>query len=219
MKNITKLPLSDRPRERLLRKGVSVLSDQELLAVILGRGVKGQPIDILSSQLLKLLDGSNLLPSLEQLSSIKGMGPANTALIAAAMEFARRRIKPLGFKITQPKDILPIVRFYADRKQEHFLSISLNGANEILATRVVTVGLIDSSLIHPREVFADPITDRAASVIVAHNHPSGSITPSRADCEVTQKLKQAGDILGIELCDHIIFTHNKYYSFAENDQL
>jgi DNA repair protein RadC len=111
--------------------------------------------------------------------------------------------------------VLPLIRHFADRKQEHFICVSLNGANEIIATRVVSVGLVNKTQVHPREVFADPITDRASAVIVAHNHPSGSLEPSKEDIDITARLKSAGEILGIRLLDHVIFNSKGYYSFLE----
>jgi len=113
-------------------------------------------------------------------------------------------IRPEGIKITSACDILPLISYLANRKQEHFVCVSLNGASEVIATRVVSVGLVNNVQVHPREVFADPITDRATAVIVAHNHPSGSVAPSQEDIEVTKRLKDAGNTLGIKLIDHII---------------
>ena len=136
---------------------------------------------------------------------MEGIGDAKATLILAAIEFARRRIKPEGAKIETPADLLPHVRHYADRKQEHFLCASINGANEILNIRVVSIGLIDRTPVHPREVFADALSDRAAAIIVAHNHPSGGLEPSPADVEVTSQLKAAASVVGIALLDHIIF--------------
>ena len=136
-------------------------------------------------------------------------------MILAAIEFARRRIKPEGAKIITPADLLPHIRHYADRKQEHFLCASINGANEILNIRVVSIGLIDRSPVHPREVFADALSDRAAAVIVAHNHPSGGVEPSQGDIQITAQLKASGEVVGIELLDHIIFNRTGYFSFLE----
>jgi DNA repair protein RadC len=140
-------------------------------------------------------------------------------LILAAIEFARRRIKPEGARIETPADLLPHVRHYADRKQEHFLCASINGANEILNIRVVSIGLIDRSPVHPREVFADALSDRASAVIVAHNHPSGSLQPSQSDIDITAQLKASGAIVGIGLLDHIIFNRAGYFSFLEAGKL
>jgi DNA repair protein RadC len=113
-----------------------------------------------------------------------------------------------------PPDFLPLIWHYGDRKQEHFICISLNGANEVMAHRVVSVGLVNKTQVHPREVFAYPM-DRASAIIVAHNHPSGGIIPSKDDIEITSQLKAAGETLGIKLLDHIIFNQKDYYSFLE----
>ncbi len=129
------------------------------------------------------------------------MGDAKATLILAAIEFARRRIKPEGAKIETPADLLPHIRHYADRKQEHFLCATINGANEILNIRVVSIGLIDRSPVHPREVFADAISDRACAIVVAHNHPNGSLEPSASDLDVTKQLRAAGEVVGISLLD------------------
>jgi len=219
MKGMDALPPRERPREKLLSRGVASLSDLELLAVILGRGARGKPVLALAGELLAMIDRSGGAPNLDALVALKGMGPARAALLTAIMEFARRRIRPTGLRIDHPTDILPLVRHYADRKQEHLLCTSLNGGGEIIATRVVTVGLVDRNQVHPREVFAEPITDRAAAIIVSHNHPSGAVQPSAEDARVTRRLVEAGHLLGIELLDHIIFTHTAYFSFAEADLL
>jgi len=124
-----------------------------------------------------------------------------------------------GLRISTPADVLPLIQNYADRKQEHFICVSINGANEVIKSRVVSVGLVNKTQVHPREVFADPITDRASGIIVAHNHPSGSLTPSMEDKEITEQLKSAGETLGIRLLDHIIFNHKGYYSFLESGEL
>ena len=216
---IQQLPEADRPREKLLRKGAAALSDQELLAVLLGKGSAGMDVLTLAGKLARLIDQKGLQVKAEDLTQFEGVGDAKATLILAAIEFARRRIKPEGVKIETPADLLPHVRHYADRKQEHFLCASINGANEILNIRVVSIGLIDRSPVHPREVFADALGDRAAAVIVAHNHPSGGVQPSASDLKITAQLKAAGDILGITLLDHIIFDRNNYFSFLEEGKL
>jgi len=121
--------------------------------------------------------------------------------------------------ITFPGDIYPIVRHYADRQQEHFLRVSLNGAHEVLSIEVVSIGLVNRTIVHPREVFSTPLKERATAIIVAHNHPSRNLQPSKEDREVTVRLKESGRLLGIELLDHIIFSDEKYYSFLENGEL
>ena len=218
-KRISDIPESDRPREKLQEKGAEALSDTELLAILLGSGTKGHDVMTVAERILKVLDAHNEKLNIDELKKIEGVGPAKATLIAAALEFARRRIRPEGLKISFPADVLPLIANYADRKQEHFICISINGANEVITSRVVSVGLVNKTQVHPREVFADPITDRAAAIIVAHNHPSGSLLPSKEDIEVTKQLKTAGETLGIRLIDHVIFNHKEYYSFLEKGAL
>ena len=216
---IKDLPVQDRPREKLLRKGAASLSDQELLAVLLGKGPRDMDVMKLAGKLAKVIDEKGLAVGAEDLRSFDGVGDAKATLLLAALEFARRRIKPEGTKIETPADLLPHVRHYADRKQEHFLCASINGANEIINIRVVSIGLIDRAPVHPREVFADALADRASAVIVAHNHPAGGVEPSSADVEATKQLKAAGAVMGIALLDHIIFNRSGYYSFLEAGRL
>jgi len=214
-KKINDIPEEDRPREKLLRKGAAALSDQELLAAMIGTGTRGMDVMTLAGKLARLIDEKGLELSAEDLTQFMGVGIAKSTSILAALELARRRIKPEGVKIETPADLLPHVRHYADRKQEHFLCASINGANEILNIRVVSIGLLDRTPVHPREVFADALSDRAAAIIVAHNHPSGGLEPSPADIEATNQLKAAGLAIGIALLDHIIFNRTGYYSFLE----
>lgn len=218
-KRISDIPKADRPREKLQQKGAEALSDLELMAILLGSGTKKHDVLTVADRILKVLDSGNDNPSLSELQKIEGVGLAKATLIVAALEFARRRIRPEGLKISFPPDVLPLIRHYAERKQEHFLCISLNGANEVVNTRVVSVGLVNKTQVHPREVFADPITDRASAIIVAHNHPSGGLTPSKEDIEITKQLEAAGETLGIRVLDHIIFNHKGYYSFLEDGKM
>ena len=219
MKKIKDLPKKERPREKLLEKGARTLSDQELLAVILGRGTQKNDVLSLSKKIVKLIDSIGLNLQAKDIIEIDGIGEAKATSICAAFEFVRRRIKPERLKIKFPADILPLIQHYGDRKQEHFICVSINGANEVMTVRVVTIGLINKSHVHPREVFADVIAERASAVIVAHNHPNGELNPSKEDIQITKRLKEAGDILGLNLLDHIIFNARGYYSFAENDEI
>ena len=216
MLSLKEIPESERPRERLRQVGGSALSDAELLAIILGSGMQGQDVLKIAARLLPVIDGEWPNISVESLEKTPGIGSAKASLVIAALEFARRRIKPHGVKITGPKDALPLLQHLADRKQEHFVVISLNGAHEVIATRVVTIGLANATQIHPREVFSDPLMDRACAVILAHNHPSGVTSPSPEDFRATKAMKEAGEILGIKVLDHIIFTVGGFYSFADN---
>ncbi|NOT21656.1 MAG: DNA repair protein RadC [Nitrospiraceae bacterium] len=218
-KRIDQIPKHDRPREKLAAKGASALKDQELLAVLLGKGTARMDVMTLAGNLVRVIDQKGLSLRTEDLTAFAGVGEAKAALVLAAIEFARRRIKPEGMKISTSADVLPLIRHFAERKQEHFLSVTINGANEVLNVRVVSIGLIDRSPVHPREVFADALTDRASGIIVAHNHPAGSLEPSPSDIDATKQIKQAGEIVGIELLDHIIFNRKGYYSFLEEGNL
>jgi DNA repair protein RadC len=218
-RTIDQIPEHDRPRERLLAKGASALSDQELLAVLLGKGTPDTDVMTLAGKLARVIDEKGLNVTIEDLITFDGVGEAKATLILAAIEFARRRIKPEGAKIQTPSDLLPHVRHYADRKQEHFLCATINGANEILNIRVISIGLVDRTPVHPREVFADALSDRASGIIVAHNHPSGSLQPSSNDLEITKQIFAAGEIVGIVLLDHIIFNRTGYFSFLEEGRL
>jgi DNA repair protein RadC len=214
-----RIPSEMRPRERLCREGPSALADKDLLAIILNTGVKGKNIFELATDILELLEKKQDTPSVEEISLLTGMGVAKSCVIAAMLEFGRRRWGIRGSKIRNPSDLYPLIRHYADRKQERFLGISLNGAHEVIAIRVVTIGLVNRTIIHPREVFADMIADRANASIVAHNHPSGTAAPSLEDNEVTTRLYEAGKILGIDLLDHMIFTETAFYSYSQDGKL
>jgi DNA repair protein RadC len=195
------------------------LTDQELLAILLGKGTPGMDVMTLAAKLAKVVDEKGLDLRAEDLTQFEGVGDAKATLILAAVEFARRRIKPEGFKIESPVDVLPLIRHYADRRQEHFLCLSINGANEVINIRVVCIGLVDRTPVHPREVFADALTDRASGIIVAHNHPSGPLEPTAWDVEMTKQLKAAGDVVGVTLLDHMIFNRTGHFSFLEAGRL
>jgi len=219
MKRLTDIPNSERPREKLQEKGATSLSDRELLAILLGKGTRELGVMALADKILKVLADAKEQPAVEDLTQIKGIGPAKATLIVAALEFARRRIRPEGLKVTFPTDVLPLIQHYADRKQEHFLCASLNGANEVIKTRVVSVGTVDRTQVQPRDVFADPVTDRAAAVILAHNHPVSGVEPSKEDIALTERLRDAGATLGIRVLDHIIFNQRGYSSLKEGGYL
>ena len=219
MQKIKDLPQNERPREKLLLKGAAALSDQELLAIILGRGNKKDDVLSLSKKIVTVIDTKGLAFEAKDIIEIDGIGEAQATAISAAFEFVRRRIKPEGLKIKFPADILPLIQHYGDRKQEHFLCVSVNGASEVMSVRVVTIGLVNKSQVHPREVFAEVLSERASAIIVAHNHPNGTLEPSSEDKQITKRLKDAAAILGINFLDHIIFNAKGYYSFAEKNEL
>jgi len=208
------LPKEDRPRERLLRGGAESLSDEDLLAVMLVSGIRGKNVTFFSRKLLAELNGVKEIPSAEELRDRVGLGISKACTIAAMLEFGRRKWAG-GQRIQYPRDIYNIIWHHADRRQERFLCLSLNSAHELLASRIVTIGLVNRTIVHPREVFADPIHDRASAIAVAHNHPSGNLQPSDEDREITQRLQSAGNILGIELLDHLIFSESSYLSLRQ----
>jgi len=215
MKRIKDIPEFSRPREKLKEKGVQALSDTELIAIILGSGIKGQDVRAIASKIAKLIVDNKGKLSLELLLTIEGIGIAKASQILAGFELARRYIVKESIKIKEAKDVLPLLNDIADKKQEYFVCISLNGTNEVIEKRIVTVGLLDKTQVHPREVFADVITDRAAAVIFAHNHPSGELKPSNSDLKIHEQLTEAGKILGINVLDQVIISKKGYYSFQE----
>jgi DNA repair protein RadC len=219
MKKMKDVPMLDRPREKIARKGVRALTDQELIESILGRGTLGKDVREISREICGLLKDRQGIIQYEDLLSVKGIGPSKAAQIMACFEMGRRYCAPADgcIKVTKPQDILQLsmIAEMRDKRQEHFIGITLNGAGDVLDSRIITVGLLNHSLVHPREVFADAITDRAASVICVHNHPSGSLEPSPQDIAITTQLKEAGLLLGIPSIDHIIVTKNGYLSMKE----
>lgn len=215
MKTIKDMPEHSRPREKLREKGASALSDEELVAAILGKGVVGVDVRTIAKQVASLIREHKEKLKLDHLLEVPGMGLAKAAQILSAFELARRHLVKDTIKITCAQDVLPLVSDIAGKQQEYFLCISLNGANELIEKRVVTIGLLDKSPVHPREVFADAIADRAASVLFVHNHPSGDLNPSEADKRTHEQLTEAGKILGLNILDHIIVTRKGYSSFRE----
>jgi DNA repair protein RadC len=217
MRKMKDMPRVDRPREKLAAKGASALTETELVEAIIGRGTKDRDVRRIARDICDKIRTSKGLPSYADLRGIEGVGETKAVQVMACFELGRRYYaeKNSSRRIIKPEDILPLVDEYRGHRQEHFVCISLNGAGEMLGKRVITVGLLNHSLVHPREVFADPITDRAASIICVHNHPSGSLEPSSQDIAITQQLKDAGTTLGIQLLDHIIVTKNGYCSLKE----
>jgi len=195
-----------------LGTGPQALSDAELLAILLRTGVEGKSALDLAKAILEKAGPELPHWSVEDFRKLTGIDKVKACQIVAAFEISRRfsqRARPV---IREPKDVLPYIQHIADKKQEYFLCLTLNGAHEVIQSRVVTVGLLDSSQVHPREVFADAIADRAAAVILAHNHPSGSLEPSEEDLRLTRQLVEAGKILGIDVLDHIIVAKRGYVS-------
>lgn len=204
-----------RPREKLAARGAASLSDYELLMAIIGSGNKQADVTKIARDLQKLLQDKGRELTFDDLLSIGSLGPAKSTQIMAGFELWRRRFEsseqPVIDSPDKAADQLSDIR---DKKQEYFVCLTLDGANRLISKRIITIGTLTSSLVHPREVFAEAISDRAASIIVAHNHPSGNLQSSDADRQVTERLKEAGVLLGINLVDHIIVTSKDFVSIA-----
>ena len=201
----------DRPREKLARYGTARLSDLELLMAIIGSGNARADVGKIARQVLKLLRAKGGELSYDDLRGVVGLGEAKIPVILASLELARRYLldsdQPI---IDSPEKAVELLSDIRDKKQEYFVCLTLDGANRLIAKRVVTIGTLTASLVHPREVFADAIADRAASIIVAHNHPSGSLRPSQADIVTTDRLKSAGELLGVPLINHLLITKQSF---------
>jgi len=216
MKTIKDLPEHSRPREKLRDQGASALTDEELVAAILGMGTAGVDVRTIARQVVSLIREHKAGLTLDHLLAVPGMGLAKAGQILSAFELARRHLLKDAVKITVAQDVLPLVADIAGKQQEYFVCISLNGANEVIEKRVVTIGLLDKSPVHPREVFADVIADRAAAVIFAHNHPSGDPQPGDTDRRTHEQLTDAAKILGLRVQDHLIVAKKGYFSFQEH---
>ena len=224
IKTIKEIPLNDRPREKMAANGAAVLTDAELIAILLRTGTaEKSAIDIASEMtadggLYKRLAG---ITRLNELTNIKGLGQAKAATVLAALEIGRRiaSAKPIEkIHLSCPQDVadflMPRLRYAA---KEQFVVILLNNKNKVIGTEVVSEGSLSSSIVHPREVFVPAILHHAAAIMVAHNHPSGDPKPSIEDEEVTRQLLRSGKVLGIPMIDHVIIGDGNYYSFLENE--
>ena len=219
MKTIKELENVDKPREKLIKKGANSLKDYELLAVLLGSGVQGKDVIKLSQEIIKLFEDDFENLNLEKLLSIHGLGLAKASQILSSIELSRRYLIKQNKKITSAKDVYEELKEYHNKKQEYFLALYLDGANHLIQTKIITIGILNQSLVHPREVFSYAIEKRCASIIVAHNHPSGILEASSEDINVTKRLKESGKILGIELIDHLIITNDGFVSLKEEGVL
>lgn len=222
MLKVKELPIDDRPREKLVLRGAQNLSDAELIAILLRTGKKGTSVIELSQTLLQ--DNNLALlatKSTEYFTKITGIGKDKAATLSAAFELARR-IKAnekwySNKKITCPEDIaelfIPLLR---DEVKEKFLVVCLNSSNQIIKFEIISVGILNSSIVHPREVFKVAIENNSANIFLIHNHPSGNLEPSREDIEITKRLVEAGKIFDIKVLDHLIIAGDSYTSFIKN---
>lgn len=215
-RRIHQIPAADRPREKLQRKGAAALSDFELLEALIGNGSAGTDVGAIARQLQKKLRQGVPALSFETLTTIKGVSTATACKLMAALELARRHLIRDIEPLRTQSDVLARLSDIRTKQQEYFISLSLDGGQRLIAQRTITIGTLDSVLAHPREVFADAIADRAATIIVAHNHPSGDVKPSQKDITLTQQLIAAGQLLGIPLRDHIIVTKTEHFSYRQH---
>jgi DNA repair protein RadC len=218
-RRIHQIPALDRPREKLQRKGQAALSDFELLEVMIGSGSASADVTSIARQIQRQLQKGTESLSLESLSSLHGVSTVTAGKILASLELARRHLVRDVEPLRTMQDILGRVADVRTKQQEYFLCLSLDGGQRLIAQRTVTIGTLDTVLAHPREVFSDAIVDRAACIVVVHNHPSGDPAPSQKDTSLTQQLAAAGQLLGIPLRDHIIVTKTDYYSYRQHHLL
>lgn len=223
---IKDIPVNDRPRERLINNGVEVLSDEELLAVILKTGTKELSAKDLSGLILSKVKGINNLSeyNLEKLKSIKGIGEAKACLILACIELSKRINKEVkSINNIKFNNCEIVYNYYKDiignKKQEYFYCIYLDNNKKIIKDKLLYIGTINYSIVHPREVFKEAYMLSASAIICVHNHPSGNTLPSTQDLELTKNLVSIGNLLGIKVLDHIIIANNNYYSFLENNDI
>lgn len=220
---IKSMPYLERPREKMLNLGRDHLSNSELLAIMIRTGSKDKSAVDLAKQVIDLCEHniSDLRGlTIEMLQQIDGIGPSKACQIIAGIELGMRiQTAPLnvGQKIGSPKDIVDFVASsLRNEKKEHFIVVFLSTKNTIIGQDVISIGSLNASIVHPREVFNVAIKRHAASIIAIHNHPSGDTSPSKEDVLVTERLSEAGKLIGIELLDHIIIGHESYYSFKEH---
>ena len=217
---IKDLPKIERPRERLIQKGSQNLKDEELLAILLGTGIEGKNVLEVSRQILRKFSKKRLLKmKYEDLSKIKGIGPAKACTILASIELVKRSLEmgeetlPL---IQSTKDVIAQAVYMRDKTREHLMVIFLNARNEMIYKKPMFIGTLNANLVHPREIFQEALKQNAASVILTHNHPSGDPEPSEDDLTITKRIVEAGKTMGIDVLDHVIITKNKPFSFKEN---
>lgn len=208
MSKITELDPRDRPREKLLAKGVTGLTSAELLQVIVGSGVQGADVVKISNELLKQLELKNGKLQLDEVLKIKGVSVATATKLLASLEVANRFNKA-GTKLKDKDDVAMILTDIRNKKQEHFVLLTLDGADCLIDRHIISIGTVNANMIHPRDVYSQALADNAANIIVAHNHPSGSMTPSEADIVVTERLRSVGKLVGIPLQSHILISKDK----------
>ena len=214
MARIKDLPKFARPREKLFEKGPAALSDYELLAILLRTGYQGKSAIEVAKRILKTAKPERLQElSVEELAKIKGVGRSRASTIAASIELSKRIFDvDTDIKITTPKDVVSYLR---NKKKEYLVALYLNAKSQLIKSQVISIGTLDENIVHPREIFIPAIKNHAASVILVHNHPSGSTEPSDEDIKMTKTISQAGKLLGIEIVDHLILSLKSHMSLKK----
>ncbi len=219
------LSLNDRPREKLSRLGAAALGDNELIAIVVGSGSRRGNALALANQILETAGGLHGIPraGLDDLRRLDGVGDAKAAQVLAAIELGRRtllRCPPARLQFVNPRDIAAyLLPQFGSRQVEQFGVIMLDTKYRLLRTAIISVGTLDASHAHPREIFREAASASAAAIVLFHNHPSGDPSPSRDDVELTRRLVQAGELMGIDVLDHVILADTRYFSFRESGRL
>lgn len=223
---IKDIPINDRPRERLINIGVNNLSNEEVLAIILGSGTKNISAKELANNILREIKDLSYLNdiTLNELTKIKGIGIKKACSIISSIELGKRistNVNSINsVKFNNPKVIYEYYKNkLGSKKQEYFYCVYLDSSKKIILEKLLFIGTINQSIVHPREVFKEAYLCDATSIVCLHNHPSGNVLPSREDIEITNKLIEIGSLFGIVITDHIIITKNKYYSLYENGDM
>lgn len=217
---IMEIVSENRPRERMVANGPNALSDAELLAIILQKGTKNINVLDLSNKILKEFSLQKLHDiTITQLKSVPGIGEAKALQIKAIFELNKRinKYKNTPKSLSKPKDVfLHMKETVKNLKQEHFYVISLDTKNQVIAEKLISIGSLNSAILHPREIFKEAIINSANSIILIHNHPSGDPSPSEEDITITEEITKASRIMRISILDHIIIGNEKYWSYKEN---
>lgn len=223
---IKDIPKSDRPIERLINNGAEFLSDSEILSILIKTGTREKSAKTIADEILKKYKSLNELKNinLEQLTKIKGIGVTKAVSILAAFELSRRiNNQVISLNETKITNSSLVFEYYknkiGDKNQEYFYCLYLNTAKKVIKDKLLFIGTVNKSVVHPREIFKEAYLLSASGIICVHNHPAGSVFPSKEDINLTKKLVEIGELLGVKIIDHVIITNNNYYSFFENNDI
>lgn len=223
---IKDIPKSDRPIERLINNGAEFLSDSEILAILIKTGTREKSAKTIADEILKKYKSLNELKNinLEQLTKIKGIGVTKAVSILTAFELSRRiNNQIMSLNETKITNSSLVFEYYknkiGDKNQEYFYCLYLNTAKKVIKDKLLFIGTVNKSIVHPREIFKEAYLLSASGIICVHNHPAGSVFPSKEDINLTKKLVEIGELLGVKIIDHVIITNNNYYSFFENNDI